>query len=481
MSLETVRSPFATGDYTTLAEHQEQTPDSFATNSPREQRPEETVEQKVDLFVNSRNLSIFCPSAECGVSIPYQQISIHALKTLRTPDDQTFPSVYLQLELAEGGAGDDDFDTVELTLIPQQPPSTTTTPANTTKPEAILLFNAISECSNLNPDPVQNGDDENEDEYGDSTDAQIIFEGEAIEGFSGVFAGASDGGLPPAMPGSGGWITAENVHEFFDEEGNWIGGEAEEEGMRLPVRISVVCWAIGLVILLGYSISRLLFFVHIFHDHAGVAVSQPQVLAHANDSSPEVVPKIIHNIFHNWKDPGNEGLPAEYSRMRQTCIDLNPDFKFMLWSDKASRDFIEREYPWFLRTYQGYRYPVQRVDALKYFLMLHYGGIYMDLDNQQHPRRAPPPPLYHHLTLALLRYDWHWPLPFVRIMYASGQWFITAVWEEYHALLPRSDGKRFAKGATAAEHGYLMTRVLMDGREGADEWTFSRMRGRDVE
>ena len=44
-----------------------------------------------------------------------------------------------------------------------------------------------------------------------------------------MFAGARDGGLPPAMPGSGGWITAENVHEYFDEEGNWIGGEEEEE------------------------------------------------------------------------------------------------------------------------------------------------------------------------------------------------------------------------------------------------------------
>lgn len=27
------------------------------------------------------------------------------------------------------------------------------------------------------------------------------------------------------MPGSGGWITAENVGDFFDEEGNWRGGE----------------------------------------------------------------------------------------------------------------------------------------------------------------------------------------------------------------------------------------------------------------
>ncbi len=138
----------------------------------------------------------------------------------------------MQLELASGGAGDDDFDTVELTLIPQ-PTSPPAPPADTTaapKPDATLLFEAISECSNLNPDPVQDGDGDDDDE--DADGAQVIFEGdyETVEGFSGVFAGARDGGLPPAMPGSGGWITAENVHEYFDEEGNWIGGEEEEGG-----------------------------------------------------------------------------------------------------------------------------------------------------------------------------------------------------------------------------------------------------------
>lgn len=35
------------------------------------------------------------------------------------------------------------------------------------------------------------------------------------------------------MPGSGGWITAENVGEFFDEEGNWRGeaGGGQEVGI----------------------------------------------------------------------------------------------------------------------------------------------------------------------------------------------------------------------------------------------------------
>lgn len=32
------------------------------------------------------------------------------------------------------------------------------------------------------------------------------------------------------MPGSGGWITAENVGDFFDEEGNFRAGESLGEG-----------------------------------------------------------------------------------------------------------------------------------------------------------------------------------------------------------------------------------------------------------
>jgi chloride channel, nucleotide-sensitive, 1A len=61
---------------------------------------------------------------------------------------------------------------------------------------------------------------------------RIMFEGnvdyEGISGLPGVARGASDGVLPPPFPGSGGWITAENVGEYFDAEGNWLGNGDEE-------------------------------------------------------------------------------------------------------------------------------------------------------------------------------------------------------------------------------------------------------------
>jgi inositol phosphorylceramide mannosyltransferase catalytic subunit len=54
---------------------------------------------------------------------------------------------------------------------------------------------------------------------------------------------------------------------------------------------------------------------------------------------------------------------------------------FQLWTEQSSRDFIEESYPWFLSTYDSYKYPVQRVDTVRLFLLREYGGIYLDLDN----------------------------------------------------------------------------------------------------
>lgn len=159
-----------------------------------------------------RNFTVFSTATEAGVSIPYPSISIHAIKQLPGSDSQ---AVWMQIEVSDGGSNDDDFGTVELTIATDK---------------AKELYEAIAACSNLHPDPNDDGEDEEEGDYAD----RIVFEGsaehEALEGFTGVLRGAADGGLPPPMPGSGGWITADNVHEYFDADGNWIGPDAEEVG-----------------------------------------------------------------------------------------------------------------------------------------------------------------------------------------------------------------------------------------------------------
>lgn len=140
----------------------------------------------------------------------------------------------MQLELSDGGSSDDEFKLIELTIIPPL----TSADDDEAPATAAQLYEAIAACSNLNPDPTQEGDNDDEVASEDNYE-RIVFEGsaehEALEGFSGVLRGAADGGLPPPMPGSGGWITAENVNEYFDEQGNWIGPGAEVGGSEEEV------------------------------------------------------------------------------------------------------------------------------------------------------------------------------------------------------------------------------------------------------
>jgi len=85
---------------------------------------------------------------------------------------------------------DDDLETVELLLTPgsvSAPAATEETPGASTSQTPIQeLYAAVSACADLHPDP--SSDDE--------------------------------GAEQEPMPGAGGWITSENMHEFFDEEGN---------------------------------------------------------------------------------------------------------------------------------------------------------------------------------------------------------------------------------------------------------------------
>lgn len=99
---------------------------------------------------------------------------------------------------------------------------------------------------------------------------------------------------------------------------------------RLKVA-SIVCFGVVFLCLLFQGVTRLIGFVHIFGQHAGIAITQDEVLdlhtANTPDTRTQHIPKIIHQIFHNWHDPGNSTLPSDWQDVRQTCIDHNPDWE----------------------------------------------------------------------------------------------------------------------------------------------------------
>ncbi|PWN29874.1 hypothetical protein BDZ90DRAFT_230710 [Jaminaea rosea] len=107
---------------------------------------------------------------------------------------------------------------------------------------------------------------------------------------------------------------------------------------------------------------------------AGVAGAGAATSPGEGDSPPEKIPRIIHQT---WK---SDVLPPKWQAVRDECAAMHPDYEYMLWTDATSRTFIAQHYPWFLPIFDAYPYAIQRADAIRYFVLHHYGGIYMDLD-----------------------------------------------------------------------------------------------------
>ena len=87
-------------------------------------------------------------------------------------------------------------------------------------------------------------------------------------------------------------------------------------------------------------------------------------------------PKIIHQVYGFWDNK----ISKEIQKRIDSWKKMHTDYKYILWGRKTSREFIKNHYNWFLNLYDSYPYNIQRVDAIRYFILYHYGGIYSDID-----------------------------------------------------------------------------------------------------
>lgn len=82
-------------------------------------------------------------------------------------------------------------------------------------------------------------------------------------------------------------------------------------------------------------------------------------------------------IFQTWK---TKDIPQELSLYAESIKYYNSDFEYHLFTDEDNRNFIIKHYPWFLETFDSYKHNIERADAIRYFLLYTYGGVYIDLD-----------------------------------------------------------------------------------------------------
>jgi mannosyltransferase OCH1-like enzyme len=83
-------------------------------------------------------------------------------------------------------------------------------------------------------------------------------------------------------------------------------------------------------------------------------------------------------IFQTWKS--KTIIPQNMAYWQSTWLEYNPKYIYDFWDDADNRAFIAEHYAWFLPQYDAYNQTIKRVDAIRYFYLYHYGGIYADMD-----------------------------------------------------------------------------------------------------
>ncbi|KAK7531282.1 nucleotide-diphospho-sugar transferase [Phyllosticta citribraziliensis] len=175
---------------------------------------------------------------------------------------------------------------------------------------------------------------------------------------------------------------------------------------------------------------------------------------------PQLIPKIIHQTYVN------ETIPERWVEAQRSCIEQHEDYEYKLWTDKKSREFIAAEYPWFLETFDGYEFPIQRADSIRYFVLAHYGGIYIDLDDGCNRRldpllsysawvrrtvptgisndamgSVPRHPFFLKVIDMLPKYNRNWLLPYITVMGSTGPLFLSIIWRHYTSEGPTDDAR----------------------------------------
>lgn len=147
-----------------------------------------------------------------------------------------------------------------------------------------------------------------------------------------------------------------------------------------------------------------------------------------------------------------------------------------------SREFIAAEYPWFIETFDSYPFPIQRADAIRYFILAHFGGTYMDLDDGCNRRldpllsypawlrftvptgisndamgSVPQHPFFLRVIESLQSYNRNWGMPYITVMYSTGPLFLSVIWKEYMATTRTAEAR---------------VRVLMPDEYKGHSWSF---------
>lgn len=92
--------------------------------------------------------------------------------------------------------------------------------------------------------------------------------------------------------------------------------------------------------------------------------------------APADIPRTIHQIYFG----GESAAPPSYRKWAETWRANHPEWDHQFWDAQRCRALVAEHYAWFLPVYDAYKHRIQRCDAIRYFILHRFGGMYVDMD-----------------------------------------------------------------------------------------------------
>lgn len=84
----------------------------------------------------------------------------------------------------------------------------------------------------------------------------------------------------------------------------------------------------------------------------------------------DLIPPILHHISLGNREPDPKWLDA-----KQSCDNYHPGWESYVWTDGNAAKFVEEYFPDYKGMWDSYKFPIERIDALRYMVLYVYGGM----------------------------------------------------------------------------------------------------------
>jgi mannosyltransferase OCH1-like enzyme len=112
------------------------------------------------------------------------------------------------------------------------------------------------------------------------------------------------------------------------------------------------------------------FFISQERDDFDVTFANYSVDQHSSQPMyPDLIPPVLHQILL-----GSGGPKPKWFEARSNCLKYHPGWDAHIWTDENAGTFVAEKFPHLKEMWESYRYPIQKIDALRYMVLHEYGG-----------------------------------------------------------------------------------------------------------